>query len=67
MLGLCNTLPNSKKYVMEPKGFMGYLKRGNACELSSFGHEQYPSDNLNQNNWAHGVYRLPQWGYYFPL
>jgi len=26
---------------MEPKGFMGYHERGNACELSSFGHEQY--------------------------
>ncbi len=27
---------------MEPKGFMGYLKRNSACKLSSFGHEQYP-------------------------
>ncbi len=35
---------------MEPKGFMGYLERGNACELNSFGHEQYPFDSLNQNN-----------------
>jgi hypothetical protein len=43
-------LPNSKRYVMEPKSFMGYLKRGSACELSSYGHEQYPFDNLNQNN-----------------
>jgi hypothetical protein len=41
---------NFKKYVMEPKGFMGYFERGNACELNSFGHEQYPSDNPNQNN-----------------
>jgi hypothetical protein len=23
---------------MEPKGFMGYFKSGNACEFSSFGH-----------------------------
>ncbi len=35
---------------MEPEGFMGYLKRGNARELSSFGHEQYPFNNPNQNN-----------------
>ncbi len=35
---------------MEPKGFMGYLKRGSACELSTSKHEQYPSNNLNQNN-----------------
>ncbi len=35
---------------MELKGFMGYTKKGNACELSTYGHEQYPSDNLNQNN-----------------
>jgi len=41
---------NFKKYVMEPKGFMGYFERGNACELNSFGYEQYPSDNPNQNN-----------------
>jgi len=51
---------------MESKGFMGYPKRGNACELSTYGHEQYPLDNLNQNNWAHVVCRLPQIGYCFP-
>jgi hypothetical protein len=39
---VCNTLPNSKIYVMEPKGFMGYPKRCNACELSTSEHEQYP-------------------------
>ncbi len=39
-----------QRYVMEPKSFMGYLKRGTACELSSYGHEQYPFDNSNQNN-----------------
>jgi hypothetical protein len=43
-------LPNSKGYVMEPKVFMGYLKRGSACELNNFGYEQYPSDSLNQTN-----------------
>jgi hypothetical protein len=35
---------------MEPKGFIEYPKRGISCELSSFGHEQYPFDNLNQSN-----------------
>ncbi len=35
---------------MEPKGLMGYLKRGSACELDSSKHEQYPFDNLNQND-----------------
>jgi len=43
---------------MEPKGFMGYLERGIACELNSFGQEHYPSNSLNQNNSAHGVYRF---------
>ncbi len=27
---------------MEPIGFMGYPEKGSACELSSYGHEQYP-------------------------
>ncbi len=44
---------------------MGYPKRDNACELNSYGHEQYPFDSPNQNNWAHGVCRLPQQGYCF--
>jgi hypothetical protein len=35
---------------MEPKGFMGCLKKCIACELSSSGHEKYPSDSPNQNN-----------------
>jgi len=39
-----------QKYVIEPKGFMGYPKRGSACELNSYRHEQYPSNGLNQNN-----------------
>ncbi len=52
---------------MEPKGFMGYPKKGSACELNSFGHEQYPFDYPNQNNWTHGVCKLPQKRYYFPF
>ncbi len=34
MLGLCNMLPNSKIYVMEPKGFMGYFERGSHHKLN---------------------------------
>jgi len=35
---------------MEFKGFMGDLKKGSECELSIFGHEQYPFNNMNENN-----------------
>jgi hypothetical protein len=30
---------------------MGYLKRGNACNIPMY--EQYPFDSLDQNNLAH--------------
>jgi len=36
LLGLYNILPNSKRYVMEPKGFMGYHERGSAYEWVVF-------------------------------
>jgi hypothetical protein len=57
-IGLHNTLPCVKIYVMEPNVFLGYLKRGIACLMNPFGHEQYeqyPSNSLDQNNLAHGV------------
>ncbi len=41
---------------VEPNVFLGYLKRGIVGVLSSLGHEQYPSDSLNQNKSTHGVY-----------
>jgi hypothetical protein len=44
---------------MEPNVFLGYLERGIA-HVSSFGHEQYPFDSLDQNNSAHGVYNVAQ-------
>ncbi len=31
-----------------------------ASVLNSFGHEQHLSNNLNQNNSAHGVYNVAQ-------
>jgi hypothetical protein len=43
---------------MDPNVFLGYLKKGNACSLNLFGHKQYPSNNLDQNNSAHGVYNV---------
>jgi hypothetical protein len=49
---------------MEPNVFVVYLEKGNACSLGLFGHEQYPFKNLHQNNSAHGVYSVAQWGYY---
>jgi hypothetical protein len=35
---------------MKPNVFLEYLERGITGVLSSFGHEQYPSDSLDQNN-----------------
>jgi hypothetical protein len=32
--------------------------------LSFFGHEEYPSNRLDQNNSAYGVYNVAQWGYW---
>ncbi len=52
---------------MEPKGFMGYPKRGSACELNSYGHEQYPSYNMDQNNSIHGVHKYLPYGITFLL
>jgi hypothetical protein len=37
----------------------------NTCALSILKHEQYHSDSLDQNNVAHGVYWIPQAGYWF--
>jgi hypothetical protein len=54
------TLSCVKRYVMELNVFLGCLKRGIADVLNSFGHEQYPFNNLNQNNLAHGVYNVAQ-------
>jgi hypothetical protein len=45
---------------MEPNIFMGDLERGIASVLSSFEHEQYPFDSLDQNNSAHDVYNVAQ-------
>jgi hypothetical protein len=60
LVWLCSTLLGSNKYVMEPKGFQMYPNRGIAQGLSSnYGHEQYPSDNLYQIFFAHGVYKIP--------
>jgi hypothetical protein len=39
LVRLYNTPPSFKIYVMEPKGFLGYLKKGIASALNNFGHE----------------------------
>jgi hypothetical protein len=44
---------------MEPKGFLIYSNKGVACALNNFGHKQYPSNNLDQNNSINDVYRKP--------
>jgi hypothetical protein len=54
-IGLRNTLPCVKIYVMEPDVSLGYPKRGIACLVSPYGHEQYHFNSLDQNNLAHGV------------
>jgi hypothetical protein len=41
--------------VINPKAFLGYLEKGTATSLHPFGHEQYPFDNVGQNELAHGV------------
>ncbi len=55
-----------QRYVIDPKGFLGYPTRGIACALNIPTHKYYPSDILDQNNLAHGVYWIPQIGYCFP-
>jgi hypothetical protein len=45
-----------QRYVIEPKGFMGYSTKGIACALSIPRYEYYPFDTLDQNNLTHGVY-----------
>ncbi len=52
---LHDTPPPVKRYIMELDVFLGYPKRGIACLVSSFEHEQYPFNSLDQNNFAHGV------------
>ncbi len=45
-----------QKICYEAQRIFKIRKDGNACALSSFGHEEYPIDSLNQNNLTHGVY-----------
>jgi hypothetical protein len=55
LIGLCNTFPHVKIYVMEPNVFLGYIDRGIVCLVNPFGHEQYLFNSMDQNNSAHGV------------
>jgi hypothetical protein len=60
LVGLCNTPSHVKRYVMEIYVFLGYLERGIASSLSLFGHEQHPSNNLDQNNSTYVFYSVAQ-------
>jgi len=52
---------------MEPNVLLRYPERGFARSSNFFGHEQYPSDSLDQNNLTHGVYEVPNEGIAFLL
>jgi hypothetical protein len=43
-------LSKFQKICYGAQRFMKYPKMGNACELNTFGHQQYPSNSMNQNN-----------------
>ncbi len=60
LVGLCNTLPHFKRYVVQPNVFLGYPKKGIAHSLDPSRHEQYPFNRVDQNNSAHGVYNVAQ-------
>jgi hypothetical protein len=52
--------------VINPKAFSRYLKRDTAVSLHPLGHEQYPSNNVSQNELAHGViHNNPIWVFLF--
>jgi hypothetical protein len=40
-------LDMSKKYIMEPNIFLGYLEKGIACSLNISCHKQYPFDIID--------------------
>ncbi len=67
LVGLHNTPPCFKRYVVESNVFLGYPKRGITCSLNPFRDEQYPSDSLDQNNSAHGVFNVRNVGIVFLL
>jgi hypothetical protein len=48
-----------QKICYEAQWISKIHKKGNARALNSFGHEEYLIDSLNQNNLAHGVYKIP--------
>jgi hypothetical protein len=41
--------------VIDLKAFLGYPKGGIASSLHHFGHEQYPSKSIDQNDSTHDV------------
>ncbi len=47
-----------QKIWYEAQQIFKIRKDGNACALNSFGHEEYPTDSLNQNNLTRGIYKI---------
>jgi hypothetical protein len=52
---------------MEPRGFIIYPNKSIVCALSNYGHKQYPSNSLDQNNSVHCIYIIPLGGYDVPF
>ncbi len=55
LVGLCNTPLIAKTYVINHSTFLGYLEKGIVVSLHPSNHEQYPSNNVGQNESTHGV------------
>jgi hypothetical protein len=55
LVRLSNTPHNVKIYVIDLKAFLGYPKGGIASSFHLFGHEQYPSESVDQNDSTHDV------------
>jgi hypothetical protein len=49
--------------VINLKAFLGYLEKGNVASFHPSGHEQYPFDNVGQNQLTMVFYKIPQCGY----
>jgi len=58
--GMAMQYPSTFQYICdESQRVFIYPKRCIAHALNNFGHKQYPSNSMDQNNLVHGVYRIP--------
>jgi len=58
LVGLCSTLLIVKIYVINHSTFLGYLEGGTIISFHPSNHEQYLSNNINQNESTHGVIQI---------